>query len=507
MSLSATFIAWGWRMVTTTVIFLATFYVIRFYHKVSQYPKGPFPLPVIGNLLAIDREKELHTKAVTWSKAYGDPFTLWMGSNPVIVLNSYDVIKEALTEKRHQFSGRPPTKIADVQRHSDSDIVFEDYNPTWKAIRKVALTAVRKYTVGTSLEKLCTEVVDAYVDTLGDNPVQVDARDPFMFIMVNILAMCAFGAKFHSGSSDLARIKAINHAYIELAPNGLPSDIAPWLGIIYYVREKKYKELSGKMSRIINRLNKDAKKSYVSGKAQNFTHAVLSAREEALMQEKSDAEFLTEGNMVQILVDLFVWRQAGTDTSVGELQWLLLKISREPSIQSKIQKEVDAHIGQSPPTMKDRERLPYTVACILETLRFYPITPLGLPHKASCDSQLGGMPIPKDTRLLYNVYSVNHDPLLWDDPEVFRPERFLDPATGKLRARDLTPPLLSFGLGPRSCPGEKLAHADMFFVLVRLVQRIRVTAPDGMVGADVKPLRSNLFLLAGRQEIILNKRR
>ncbi|KAK8784791.1 hypothetical protein V5799_008845 [Amblyomma americanum] len=40
-----------WRWITTALVFAVTYFVGRFYHKVSKYPKGPFPLPLVGNLL------------------------------------------------------------------------------------------------------------------------------------------------------------------------------------------------------------------------------------------------------------------------------------------------------------------------------------------------------------------------------------------------------------------------------------------------------------------------
>ncbi|XP_075741315.1 cytochrome P450 1A4-like isoform X2 [Rhipicephalus microplus] len=425
-----------------------------------------------------------------------------MGSRPMIVLNSYEVIKEGLVEKRHDFAGRFATKLGDIQIRDDHDIVFEDYNATWKALRKVAVTAVRKYAVSESLENLCTEIVDAYVDSLDDEPLTVDARVPIMSIIINVLSVSAFSAKFDAKSPDLNRMMTINRTFTELAPNGLPSDIAPWLGILYRAREKRCEDLFAEIRSIVRRMYAGAIETYQPGKVLNFTHAILSARDEALEQEKNDAEFLTEGNMIQILIDLF---GAGTDTSIGELQWLLLKISREPSIQDKIRKEIDDNIGQSPPTMQDIERLPYTMACIMETLRCYPIAPFGLPHKASHDSVIAGIPIPKDTRLMYNAYSVNHDPKLWVDHDVFRPERFLNPVTGTLLSKDRLPPLLSFGLGPRSCLGEKLAKADMFYVIVRLVQRLSISAPEGETGREVVPMGNSFFLFAGRQNVVLTK--
>lgn len=56
-------------------------------------------------------KKRLYKKAQEWSYQYGDPFTLWLGEKPMVILNSNQVVRQAFVEKRHQFSGRFPTKF------------------------------------------------------------------------------------------------------------------------------------------------------------------------------------------------------------------------------------------------------------------------------------------------------------------------------------------------------------------------------------------------------------
>ncbi|KAL1420993.1 hypothetical protein MTO96_004351 [Rhipicephalus appendiculatus] len=231
------------------------------------------------------------------------------------------------------------------------------------------------------------------------------------------------------------RLEAIESHILEVAPNGLPSDIAPWLAFLYRRREKELEKLFEEFREILYKLFAKAEATYVVGKTENFTHAMIAAREEAIREEKGDAQYLTKGNMVQVVMNIFL---AATDTSAGELHWLLLRLAKEPSIQEKIQKEIEDTIGSTPPVYDDRDRLPYTVACLLETLRFRPIAPLGVPHKATIETKVGDVVIPKDTGILYNVYGVNHDPRMWENPEEFRPERFLDSTTGKLR-QDVQP--------------------------------------------------------------------
>lgn len=117
----------------------------------------------------------------------------------------------------------------------------------------------------------------------------------------------------------------------------------------------------------------------------------------------------------------------------------------------------------------------------------------------------GGRTIPKCTRVLYNIHSVNHDPALWKDPDAFRPERFLDPVTGQICKRHLQS-LMTFGVGLRACPGEKLANAEVFLVFVRLMQRVSVSSPMDGSGVDTTTVRYNVLTYPAMQNIIYTRR-
>lgn len=71
-------------------------------------------------------------------------------------------------------------------------------------------------------------------------------------------------------------------------------------------------------------------------------------------------------------------------------------------------------------------RLPYTEAVIMEVQRRTNIPPLGISHRAICDTEIFGYKIPEGTIVLPSLYSIHMDPKYWKDPLAFRPERFLD---------------------------------------------------------------------------------
>lgn len=63
------------------------------------------------------------------------------------------------------------------------------------------------------------------------------------------------------------------------------------------------------------------------------------------------------------------------------------------------------------------------------------------------------------------------DPANFDDPNTFRPERFIDKNNGKFAKSNKVIP---FGVGVRRCPGETLARAELFLFLTNLVQAFQL---------------------------------
>ena len=70
----------------------------------KKFPPGPTNIPLIGSLLYVD-VRNLSKSFSKLSKKYGDIFSLFVGRTPVVVINSYELIKS--TFERMEFSGRP----------------------------------------------------------------------------------------------------------------------------------------------------------------------------------------------------------------------------------------------------------------------------------------------------------------------------------------------------------------------------------------------------------------
>ena len=100
---------------------------------------------------------------------------------------------------------------------------------------------------------------------------------------------------------------------------------------------------------------------------------------------------------------------------------------RHPEIQSKLAQELDDVVGRKrQPGLADQDKMPYTLAFINEVHRKASIVPLGVQHWTNSDVEVGRFTIPKDSIVVPNLWEVHHDPDTWTDPNVFRPERFLN---------------------------------------------------------------------------------
>ncbi|PVD36528.1 hypothetical protein C0Q70_03513 [Pomacea canaliculata] len=173
-------------------------------------------------------------------------------------------------------------------------------------------------------------------------------------------------------------------------------------------------------------------------------------------------------------------------TSTELLKGFFLYMVHHPRVMKKVQEEIDRVLGQKIPSLEDRRSLPFTEAAILEALRVVSAAPLSLAHETREDFTTDGFFISKGTIIFENIWSMNRDPTAWEDPEVFRPERFLDdegqllPPTHPTRWR-----FLPFGIGKRSCPGENFARSRAFLYVTTLLQQFDFLPP---VNHDLLPL-------------------
>ncbi|EFC38882.1 predicted protein [Naegleria gruberi] len=193
---------------------------------------------------------------------------------------------------------------------------------------------------------------------------------------------------------------------------------------------------------------------------------------------------LTEGEIYSNSLVLFI---AGTDTSSNTLSWFFYEVGRRPDIQKRIREEIDRILPNGKaPTLEDYNSLIYLNACIMETLRCHP--PVGSVFKeASKSTHLGPILIPKDSIVHSFIAYSNKNNQIWNNANIFDPERFMDEEYLKKTNSDYS--MLPFSMGIRKCIGYKFSLVETCCVLARMLQSYEiellndeVNDPVGYVG-------------------------
>jgi cytochrome P450 len=227
-----------------------------------------------------------------------------------------------------------------------------------------------------------------------------------------------------------------------------------------------------------------------SGPGENdLLDLLLAARDEESGTGMSDQQ-LKE----QVLTLLF----AGHETTAAALSWAWYLLARHQNVQESLHTEVDAHLAGRTPIAEDLLHLPLATAVLEETLRLYPPAP-GLCRRAVGPDEIQGYPIPANAIVMPSQWVTHRNPAYWDEPDQFRPDRFL-------RGRAPDRPKFAyfpFGGGPRVCIGNTFALIEGALILAALVQRFHF---ELAVDQDVELDATFVLRPSGVLNLVVSKR-
>ena len=223
------------------------------------------------------------------------------------------------------------------------------------------------------------------------------------------------------------------------------------------------------------------------GKAASTNDEITSLMQ-ALFREfgKTKTFVNLHANAPQLYMILVIF--GGTETLSAFLYKTLAMLAHYPTIQAKLYSEIDVVIGDRKAEVEDIRKCPYTMATIQEVLRNCVQAVAKTPHIALEDTTLGGYDIPAGTRVLVHTWAAHHDPEMWQDPYVYKPERFLDADGQLLHADHFTRRQhLPFNGGPRICPGKAYANSRLFCTLCTVLKKFTIKPENNVDPALVDP--------------------
>ncbi|KAK7467826.1 hypothetical protein BaRGS_00036932 [Batillaria attramentaria] len=434
-----------------------------------RFPPGPRGLSALLTASSALKSGTLHKQAKLWYEQYGELVLCRTLIGDLCFLNSARLVRQVFASKElEQFTNdRPRTFTGWYTVYNYSDVITgsPSISPEWVKVRKLFHYALKFYgdgveqfegTMQTELRRLMATVEE----TAGEE-IAVDKM--FTYSLLCVLNTLLTG-KCPSTDSEMIRImKTFDQATAE-AFNPSVDGVLNVFPFLRFVPGSYYRELCVRMNS-----TRDIE-SHTPGKPRGIVDILLDE------QAKEENGWMTDNHIRGLITNTIA---AGFLTSVQSLKGILLHLAHEPEVMRKLQKEIDTVIGQRPPAVGDRSNLPYAEAVMMEGQRYDTFLPLGLVHEAREEISVDGYCIPKGSLLFANAWVFRRDPEVWGDPEVFRPERFLDDVTGQLLEMNhpLRKSLLAFGVGRRNCPGENFARTRIFLYITTLLQKFDVLPP------------------------------
>ncbi|KAG9526284.1 cytochrome P450, partial [Aureobasidium melanogenum] len=445
--------------------------------------------------------KNEYLQFTKWAREYGPVYSIMVGSRPMIVLSSVEVVKELLEKRSAIYSDRPEAYAAKHIPTSKLRIVFMPYTPLWRKLPKVthsllSIKAARNYDPYQEMER------KQMLDEILINPN--DVFSSLQRYTTSLTATLLYGwrssstadPRLHKLDNELAALQAAlgttAAALLDAFPimRFLPDSLLP-------VKKRVHRALH--MGHDVHMENWYAVKENIKNGTLGHCMSIGLARAQ-------DKDNITDVEAAYAVGNIF---EGGMETTAATLYAFIQAMLLFPEVQTKAQEEIDRVVGPGRlPVMADAANLPYVRRCVKELVRWFPVAPLGaVPHACTQDDEYMGYKIPKGAPVILNAWAIMTDPDRYTEPRRFNPDRFTEDSDSISMTEMAAHPdpskrdTVGFGAGRRLCPGMHVADRSLFLGITGILWSFSVTPKKDAQGQDILPNADNLIVgLAARPE-------
>ncbi|CAA2954105.1 cytochrome P450 71A6-like [Olea europaea var. sylvestris] len=470
----------------------------------KRLPPSPPKLPIIGNLHQLGQLPHRSLQAL--SKCYGPLMLLHLGRLPVLVVSSADGAHEIMKNQDVVFSNRPKLRVIDKIIYGSKDMAFAPYGEYWRQVRSICVLQLLSNKRVQSFRRVREEEMSLMIEKIRhSSSSSINLSNILVSLTNDIICRVALGRKYIAAQESTKIVSKLKE-FQELLVTFNPGDYIPWLDWIN--RVNGFNANVEKMARWFDDFFEGVVEEHRNRKKRE-TNLKDSSNEADLVdilleiQRENMAGSPIENDTIKaVIFDIFV---AGTDTSSTALVWTMAELLKHPKSMEKLQNEVRQVAGSKlDVTEDDLDKMLYLKAVMKESLRLHPPVPLLLPRESTQDSKILGYDIAVKTRVIINSWAIARDPLLWENPEDFCPERFLD--TG-MDFRGLNFEYIPFGAGRRGCPGITFAIAVAELALAKLMLNFNFGLPHGATEKDLDMTESPGDTVSKKIPLLVNVRK
>ncbi|CAK8574104.1 unnamed protein product [Lathyrus sativus] len=445
-------------------------------------PPTPFSVPIFGNWLQVGNDLN-HRILASMSQTYGPLFLLKLGSKNLVVVSDPNLATQVLHSQGVEFGSRPRNVVFDIFTGNGQDMVFTVYGDHWRKMRRIMTLPFFTNKVVHNYSNMWEQEMDLVVQDLKANEIVgsegIVIRKRLQLMLYNIMYRMMFDSKFESQEDPLfIQATKFNSERSRLAQSFEYNygDFIPLLRPFLRGYLNKCKDLQTRRLAFFNSYFIEKRRKIM---AENGEKHEINCAIDHIIDAEMKGE-ITEENVTYIVENINV---AAIETTLWSMEWAIAEIVNHPKVQTKIRDEISKVLKGEQVTESNLNQLPYLQATLKEVLRLHTPIPLLVPHMNLEEAKLGEYRIPKESKVVVNAWWLANNPLWWEKPEEFRPERFLEEENGtdavagggKVDFR-----FVPFGVGRRSCPGIILALPILGLVVGKLVSNFEMKALNGM---------------------------
>jgi cytochrome P450 len=409
---------------------------------------------------------KLHLTLERWAKQYGSPFRVQLGTIPITVWTQVDLFQTVMRERPHLYRRFAPIESAMTELGGNG--LFSAEGAAWEPQRRLIMRALSFSNIKAFYPTLSaiTERFLVRLQNAAKENRTLEMTDDLKRYTVDVTSTLAFGEDPHT----LEQERGVIQEQLALILPALMRRVTALFPYWHYVTLPDDRRLARAMVEVhryvqemIERARERMRQS-LDSPPHNLLEAMLAAHNEP---NSTVTDEMISANVLTLLV-------AGEDTTANAIAWALMYIAGDSSLQSRLFEQSRAALGASRicPDYDALKHLDLCEAVCSEALRLRPVAAIQTfePLTEVC---LGGVTIPAGTRMLFLTRPGMLDPQNFVHPEVFNPDRWKhprDPSDGVHEQKAY----LSFGAGPRVCPGRYLAGVEMRLVISMLMKHFRI---------------------------------
>ncbi|XP_069678700.1 uncharacterized protein [Periplaneta americana] len=514
---------WTWSF-TDWALLLLSLGVLLYFLGMSTYwrfvkPGIPHikPLPFIGNMWSAMRNSQsfAETTLQFYNEIKNHPYAaVFIFRSPMIMITDPELIKTVTVKDFEHFTDHRPV-VFEVGDPVWKKGLFSLNGRTWREMRSTltpAFTSSKMKTMFVLVSECSKQLVD-FLEHCYEKPPEngsfvqkegalltLNLKDLYTRYTNDVIATAAFGLSVDS-------LKQPNNEFYKMgqeASNFEQAKLFIFLLIPKLLQALGFSLIPGNIANFFRNLVKDtiATREREGIVRPDMLQLLMQAQKGTLHDEnstdhhhKNDRKQLDDEDIVAQCVLFFL---AGFDTTSTLLCFTTHLLAVHPEIQSRLQNEIDETLqaGGGKISYEALHGMKYLDMIVSETLRLYP--PAAAvdrfcvrKYTIKADPPLDLEP---DDDLFIPIIGLHRDPRYFPDPERFDPERFSDENKHKINPMTYLP----FGVGPRSCIGNRFALMESKLAIAHLLSRFNLKViPKTPIPIRLKQKGLNLTVHGG----------